>query len=129
MPYFPIALTQEDLPMAAKSQPKEKSPAGATETAYNEAEQNPSEEQEKRQKAMDDLVHYVWHNRPAYFPIYGQTDRSSTGARIAEKTVEALIVIGAISGLVSGGLQLKNEVAARRNAKAAGRMVDDVPFK
>ena len=86
-------------------------------------------EDQRRQKAMEDLVQYVWHNRPAYFPVYGQTNLTGHLARLAEKTTEALVVLGALSGLVVGGMELKQRIAARHAGKTAGKMLDDVPFK
>ncbi|MCK6622794.1 MAG: hypothetical protein HUU32_23025 [Calditrichaceae bacterium] len=75
---------------------------------------------------MEDLVQYVWHNRPAYFPVYGQTNLSGRLARLAEKTTEALVMLGALSGLIVGGLRLKDELVSRRTAP---KLVNEVPFK
>lgn len=71
-------------------------------------------------------MQYVWHNRPAYFPVYGQTNLSGRLARLAEKTTEALIVLGTFSGLIAGGLRLKDEIASRRTAR---KLVNEAPFK
>lgn len=105
---------------------KKTAETGKTDAAAEGGQADQHIEDQRRQKAMEDLVQYVWHNRPAYFPVYGQTNLTGRLARLAEKTTEALIVLGALSGLVVGGLRLKDEIASRRTAH---KLANEVPFK